>query len=106
MEEVIYEMSRKGMGVTSVVEQEDRLVGVISDGDLRRLLGLERGKVLERTAGQCMTPDPVTIKQETLATSALNLMEQRSITSLMVVDDVRRVIGVLHLHDLWGTEMF
>ncbi len=106
MEEVIYEMSRKGLGITSVVEQEDRLVGVISDGDLRRLLERERGKVLERTAGQCMTSDPVTIKQETLATSALNLMEQRSITSLMVVDDVNRVIGVVHLHDLWGTEMF
>ncbi len=106
MEEVIYEMSRKGLGITSVVEQEDRLVGVISDGDLRRLLERERGKVLERTAGQCMTSDPVTIKQETLATSALNLMEQRSITSLMVVDDVKRVIGVIHLHDLWGTEMF
>ncbi|MEE8161755.1 MAG: KpsF/GutQ family sugar-phosphate isomerase [Acidobacteriota bacterium] len=106
MEEVIYEMSHKGLGITSVVEQEDRLVGVISDGDLRRLLERERGKVLERTAGQCMTSDPVTIKQETLATSALNLMEQRSITSLMVVDDVNRVIGVVHLHDLWGTEMF
>ncbi len=106
MEEVIYEMSHKGLGITSVVEQEDRLVGVISDGDLRRLLERERGKVLERTAGQCMTSDPVTIKQETLATSALNLMEQRSITSLMVVDDVKRVIGVIHLHDLWGTEMF
>ena len=106
MEEVVYEMSRKGLGITSVVEQEDRLVGVISDGDLRRLLERERGEVLERTAGQCMTPDPVTIKEETLATSALNLMEQRSITSLMVVDDVKRVIGVIHVHDLWGTEMF
>ncbi len=106
MEEVVYEMSRKGLGMTSVVEQEDRLVGVISDGDLRRLLQRERGKALERTAGQCMTSDPVTIKQDTLATSALNLMEQRSITSLMVVDDLNRVIGVVHLHDLWGTEMF
>jgi arabinose-5-phosphate isomerase len=106
MDEVIYEMSRKGLGITSVVEEENHLVGVISDGDLRRLLERERGEVLARTAGQCMTPDPVTIQQEALATSALNLMEQQSITSLMVVDGSETVVGVIHLHDLWGTEMF
>jgi len=106
MEKVIYEMSSKGLGVTSVVEQEDRLVGVISDGDLRRLLENKRGEILEQTAGQCMTSDPITIQESTLVGSALNLMEQQSITSLMVIDDLEKIVGVLHLHDLWGTEMF
>jgi len=106
MEKVIYEMSSKGLGVTSVVEQEDRLVGVISDGDLRRLLENKRGEILEKTAGQCMTSDPMTIQESALVGSALNLMEQQSITALMVIDDLEKIVGVLHLHDLWGTEMF
>ncbi|MFQ5930311.1 MAG: SIS domain-containing protein [Acidobacteriota bacterium] len=106
MDEVIYEMSRKGLGITGVVEDDDRLVGVISDGDLRRLLQKEREEVLSRTAGQCMTKHPVTIGEEDLATSALYLMEQRKITSLMITDASGRIIGVIHLHDLWGTEMF
>lgn len=106
MEKVIYEMSSKGLGVTSIVEQEDRLVGVISDGDLRRLLENKRGEILEQTAGQCMTSNPITIKESALVGSALNLMEQQSITSLMVIDDLEKIVGVLHLHDLWGTEMF
>ena len=106
MEKVIYEMSSKGLGVTSVVEQEDRLVGVISDGDLRRLLENKRGEILEQTAGQCMTSDPITIHESALVGSALNFMEQQSITSLMVIDDLEKIVGVLHLHDLWGTEMF
>ena len=106
MDKVIYEMSRKGLGITSVVEDDDRLVGVISDGDLRRLLQREREEVLSRTAGQCMTKHPVTISQDDLATSSLYLMEQRKITSLMVTDASGKIIGVVHLHDLWGTEMF
>lgn len=106
MDEVIYEMSRKGLGVTSVVETGDRLVGVISDGDLRRLLQREREQVLSRSAGQCMTRNPQTIAPDELATRALNIMEQRKITSLMVTDASGRIIGIVHLHDLWGTEMF
>lgn len=105
MDEVIYEMSSKKLGITSVVEDEDRLVGVISDGDLRRLLQKEREAVLTRTAGQCMTPDPLTISADQLATSALNIMEQNKITSLMVADDSKKAVGIIHLHDLWGTEM-
>ena len=106
MDAVIYEMSSKGLGVTSVVEEDDRLVGVISDGDIRRLLQREREEVLSRTASQCMTKDPLTISQDELATGALHLMEQRKITSLMVTDASRKLIGIIHLHDLWGTEMF
>ena len=105
MDEVIYEMSCKGLGVTSVVEANGALAGVISDGDLRRLLGREREEVLSRTAKECMTRDPVTIAPEELATHALHFMEERKIRSLMVVEPPLRLVGVIHLHDLWGTEM-
>lgn len=104
MSQVIYEMSRKGLGITTVVEGE-RLLGVISDGDLRRLLE-HRGKdVLDLTARDCMTGRPQTIAPDEFATAALNILEQRKITSLVVVDDQGKLAGVIHLHDLWGTEM-
>jgi arabinose-5-phosphate isomerase len=104
MPEVIYEMSRKGLGITTVVERE-KLVGIISDGDLRRLLE-KRGKdVMELTARDCMTRSPQTISPQQFASAALNIMEQRKITSLVVVDASGNVQGVVHLHDLWGTEM-
>ncbi len=104
MPDVIYEMSRKKLGMTAVVEGE-KLVGVLSDGDLRRLLEHEGKNALDLKAGQCMTRNPQTIAPHALATAALNLMEQRKITSLVVVDDERKLLGVIHLHDLWGTEM-
>jgi len=104
MPDVIYEMSRKKLGVTAVVEGET-LVGVISDGDLRRLLE-KRGKdALDLTAGQCMTHDPKTIPPAEFAASALAMMEEKKITSLVVVDGERRLQGIVHLHDLWGTEI-
>ena len=103
MPDVIYEMSRKGLGVTTVVEG-NKLAGIISDGDLRRLL--ERKKdVLHLTAAECMTINPKTIRGDEFATTALNIMEQKKITSLVVVDDSGQVEGIIHLHDLWGTEM-
>jgi arabinose-5-phosphate isomerase len=104
MPDVIYEMSRKKLGVTTVVEG-DNLLGIISDGDLRRLLE-HRGKdALELTAGECMTKNPRTIPPDEFATAALDLMEQRKITSLAVVDANGALQGIVHLHDLWGTEM-
>lgn len=104
MPDVIYEMSRKKLGVTTVVEGK-KLVGVISDGDLRRLLE-KRGKdVLDLTAGECMTAQPRTIGANEFATAALALMEEKKITSLAVIDDERILLGIVHLHDLWGTEM-
>jgi len=106
MDAVIYEMSKKGLGITSVVRDDDCLVGVISDGDLRRLLQDEREKVLSLTASQCMTKNPLTINEDELATGALHLMEQKKITSLMVTDASEKIIGIIHLHDLWGMEMF
>jgi arabinose-5-phosphate isomerase len=104
MPQVIYEMSRKGLGITTVVEKE-KLVGVISDGDLRRLLERRGKDALELTAQDCMTPSPQTISAQQFASAALNIMEQRKITSLVVVDGSGNVKGVVHLHDLWGTEM-
>jgi arabinose-5-phosphate isomerase len=104
MPQVIYEMSRKKLGMTTVVEGE-KLVGVISDGDLRRLLERRGKDALEMRAGECMTITPRTIAPDEFATAALNTMEQRKITFLVVVDRERRLLGVIHLHDLWGTEM-
>jgi arabinose-5-phosphate isomerase len=104
MPDVIYEMSRKKLGMTTVVEG-DRLLGVISDGDLRRLLE-QRGKdALDLMAGDCMTRAPKTIGPQEFAATALARMEEMKITSLVVVDGDRHLQGILHLHDLWGTEM-
>ncbi len=103
MPDVIYEMSRKGLGITTVVDN-GRLAGIISDGDLRRLLE-HRRDILHLTAGECMTESPQTISADEFAATALNLMEQRKITSLVVTDAASHVEGVIHLHDLWGTEM-
>jgi len=104
MPEVIYEMSRKKLGVTAVVEG-GRLVGVISDGDLRRLLQ-KRGKdVMDLTAGEAMTRSPKTIAASEFAAAAIAVMEEKRITSLMVVDQEQHLLGIVHLHDLWGTEM-
>jgi arabinose-5-phosphate isomerase len=103
MHEVIYEMSRKKLGLTTVADGQ-RLVGVISDGDLRRLLERRGKDAMDLKAGDCMTVSPVTVHPDTFAMTALNLMEDRKITSLIVVDADSRLLGVVHLHDLWGTE--
>jgi len=103
MRDVIYEMSRKGLGMTCVLDAEGRLTGIITDGDLRRRM-TTIPDILQRTAGDVMTRHPVTIAPNMLAVDALNLMEQRRITSVIVVDG-ERAIGVVHLHDLWRTEL-
>jgi arabinose-5-phosphate isomerase len=104
MRDVIYEMSRKGLGMTSVVEKDGRLAGIITDGDLRRKMS-GTPNVIDLAARDVMTVNPVTIPQTTLAVEALALMELRKITSIVVIDGDRRVEGVVHLHDLWRTEM-
>jgi arabinose-5-phosphate isomerase len=104
MTDVIYEMSNKKLGVTTVQER-GRLRGVISDGDLRRLLEREGGAALSRTAGEAMNDHPRTIAPCELAATALAILEERKITSLVVVDATGTVEGVLHLHDLWGVEL-
>jgi arabinose-5-phosphate isomerase len=104
MPDVIYEMSRKGLGMTCVVDAEGRLAGLITDGDLRR--HMDSARVLEQRASAVMTRSPVAVIRTMLAVEALNLMERRKITSLVVVAADRRVEGVVHLHDLWRTELF
>jgi arabinose-5-phosphate isomerase len=104
MRDVIYEMSRKGLGMTCVVH-EGRLAGIITDGDLRRRMS-DTPAVLELTAGDVMTKRPVTIGRTMLAAQALNIMEQRKITSLIVASCEGTVEGVLHLHHLWQTGLF
>jgi arabinose-5-phosphate isomerase len=104
MPDVIYEMSRKKLGVTAVVEGK-KLAGIISDGDLRRLLE-KRGKdALDLSARECMTLNPKTIAPDEFAAAALALMEEMKITSLAVVDASGNLAGIVHLHDLWGTEL-
>ena len=106
MREAIYEMSKKGLGITAVVDAEGKLAGCISDGDLRRLLQTDDGTILAHTAGECMTRGPRTIQGSELAAAALKVMEDRRITSLFVCDEANRLEGVVHLHDLWGLELF
>jgi arabinose-5-phosphate isomerase len=104
MRDVIYEMSRKGMGMTCVL-RAGRLAGIITDGDLRRRMS-DTPAVLSLTAVDVMTGHPVTIERSMLAAQALHVMEQRKITSLIVATIDGVVEGVLHLHDLWRTELF
>jgi arabinose-5-phosphate isomerase len=104
MTNVIYEMSSKKLGMTTV-QEAGKLRGVISDGDLRRLLEREGGAALSRTAGEAMNANPRTIGWNELAAKALAILEERKITSLIVVDAENKVEGVVHLHDLWGVEM-
>ncbi len=104
MTDVIYEMSSKKLGMTTV-QEEGHLRGVISDGDLRRLMEREGGAALARAAGEAMNAHPKTIAGNELAARALAILEERKITSLIVVDTDGRVEGVIHLHDLWGVEL-
>jgi arabinose-5-phosphate isomerase len=104
MPDVIYEMSRKGLGMTCVADDGDVLLGIITDGDVRRKM-MAFANLLERSAGEVMTGNPIAISRSTLAAEALNMLEQRKITSLVVVDEARRIEGVIHLHHLWPTEL-
>src|SRR5579862_3379569 len=104
MTDVIYEMSSKKLGITTVL-CDGKLCGVISDGDLRRLLEREGGAALTKTAGEAMNAHPRTIAANELAAKALAILEERKITSLVVLDADAKVEGILHLHDLWGVEL-
>jgi arabinose-5-phosphate isomerase len=106
MPDVIYEMSKKGLGMTTVVDAEGRLAGILTDGDLRRLMQQRGAATLDLVVGDCVTKNPQTIAPGELAGAALRIMEERKITSLVVVDSERRPLGVVHLHDLWTLELF
>jgi arabinose-5-phosphate isomerase len=105
MKDVLFEMTRKRMGLTTVVADDDKLLGMISDGDLRRQMERHGYGLLDMSAAECMTREPVLVGRNELATTALDLLESRKITSLLVTDSGGRIEGVLHLHDLWKTEM-
>jgi arabinose-5-phosphate isomerase len=105
MPAAFHEMSAKKLGMTTVAAADGTLAGILTDGDLRRLMEKYGGATLAMTAGDCMVRDPQTLSPKVLASEALNLMEKKKITSVVVVDEARRVLGVVHLHDLWTLEL-
>jgi arabinose-5-phosphate isomerase len=105
MKDVIYEMSRKGLGMTTVQDGKGHLLGVITDGDLRRLMERDENP-MDRSAAEVMHPGGVCIPSDELATAALKRLEDKRITSLMVGNGEGQVLGVLHIHDLWGVGLF
>jgi arabinose-5-phosphate isomerase len=104
MKDVVYEMSKKRLGITGVVDGDGRLAGVVSDGDLRRLLEREGERAWGVDASGAMNRSPKTIAPSAFATEALRLMEEKKITSLFIVGLDGRPEGIVHLHDLWGVE--
>jgi arabinose-5-phosphate isomerase len=105
MADVFHEMSAKKLGMTTVVNADGTLAGILTDGDLRRLMEKHGGAVVNMKLSDCMTGSPQTIAPDVLASEALTLMEKRRITSIIVVGPERRVLGVVHLHDLWGLQL-
>jgi arabinose-5-phosphate isomerase len=105
MPATFHEMSAKKLGMTTVTTPDGTLAGILTDGDLRRLMEKHGGATLSMTAGDCMIHTPQTISPNLLASEALNLMEKKKITSVVVVDASRKVLGVVHLHDLWTLEL-
>jgi arabinose-5-phosphate isomerase len=105
MRDVIYEISKKGLGVTAVVGEGRKVAGIITDGDLRRLLQQDEN-MIKKTAGVCMHTNPSTIPRQALAAAALQMMEERKITSLLVTSPDGVLEGIIHIHDLWQMQMF
>jgi arabinose-5-phosphate isomerase len=106
MPDVIYEMSRKGLGLAAVIDAHGKLLGIITDGDLRRVMQKRSENVLALSAADCMTKNPVTLPRSELAASALRVMEEKKITSVLIVDAQGKLEGVLHVHDLWTLQLF
>jgi arabinose-5-phosphate isomerase len=100
LRDVIVEMTRKRKGMTTVTDEAGRLVGVITDGDLRRLHLMTGKSIDDLTAGQAASREPKTIRADDLAAKALEVMETWQITSLVIVDDARRLEGLIHMHDI------
>jgi arabinose-5-phosphate isomerase len=105
MAQVFHEMSAKKLGMTTVVNAGGTLAGILTDGDLRRLMEKHGGAVVDMKLADCMTRNPQTIAPGVLASEALTLMEKCRITCVIVVDEQRKVLGVVHLHDLWGLQL-
>jgi arabinose-5-phosphate isomerase len=105
MAQAFHEMSAKKLGMTTIVNSDGTLAGILTDGDLRRLMEKHGGAAVDMELAECMTRNPQTIGPSVLASEALTLMEKRRITSVIVVDETRKVLGVVHLHDLWGMQL-
>ena len=105
MAQVFHEMSAKKLGMTTVVNVDGTLAGILTDGDLRRLMEKHGGAVVDMRLADCLTRNPQVISPHVLASEALTLMEKRRITCVIVVDEERKVRGVVHLHDLWGLQL-
>ncbi len=105
MKEAMLEMTKKKLGVTAIIDEESRLAGIITDGDLRRLMEKEKDPLMKKV-DDCMTRKPVVISRNELATVALNVMESRKITSIPVVDENGKLEGIIQIHDLWRIQMF
>ena len=105
MPDVIYEMSSKGLGLAAVTEPDGHVLGIITDGDLRRVMQKRQENVLALSAADCMTKNPITLSRHELAASALRVMEEKKITSLLITDAAGKLEGVLHIHDLWTLQL-
>ena len=106
MPAVFHEMSAKKLGMTSVTSSDGKLAGILTDGDLRRLMEKHGGATLSLRAEECMVRSPHTISPQLLASEALNLMEKKKITSIVVVEPAtQKLLGVVHLHDLWTLQL-
>src|SRR5574344_392584 len=100
MNKVLYEISNKRLGLTTIVDENDVLLGIFTDGDLRRLIDKQQGFDVNLQVGQVMTKHPATISQEARAVEALEQLRDRKINQFVVVDDANKVIGVISMHDL------
>ncbi len=105
MKEVVKEINEKNLGFNLVVDSEKRVSGIITDGDLRRLLA-KNAEIFKLKAFQCMTKNPVGIEEDKLAVQALALMEEKEITCLVITDNKKRLKGIVHLHDVLGKRQF
>ncbi len=106
MKDVLVEISAKKLGMTCVIDKDKTLIGIITDGDLRRALQKHGSHFFRTKAKDCISSSPFTIDKNDLATKALNVMEENKITSLIIQSKKGKLEGIIHLHDLWRTEMF
>ena len=100
MNEVLYEISAKRLGLTTVVDENDTLLGIFTDGDLRRMIDRQQGFDVNLAVSEVMTKNPITISQEARAVEALEKMQEKKINQFVVVDNANKVIGVISMHDL------
>ncbi|RZF55837.1 KpsF/GutQ family sugar-phosphate isomerase [Acinetobacter halotolerans] len=100
MNKVLYEISDKRLGLTTVVDDQDTLLGIFTDGDLRRMIDRQQGFDVNAAVSAVMTENPMTISQEARAVEALEKMHEKKINQFVVVDDAKKVIGVISMHDL------